>query len=384
MLRKDTFWGYEKDAPLLILNRGYLQNQGDTLYTRTGSWLGLVGLKTPEQVVLKDAINPHRIYVADAERTFRNDANRAQFVNLLAHVAGKFGDYAQGMSYVASFLSLTLRESEVVPILLELNFNEKYLPGYWKHEAVKFAIDAYVFQELALKFVPKVAQHLQKNQVDPSSYCQKWFVGLCVHVLPFQYLFQYYEGFFKGGYKFLFQFGLSLINQLQDKLLAVHNNHHLTFGLLRLDPKIIPHDAKFDEMVNKVFEGTKDYNLDGIDFTELRQQAYDKNLKARMENAKKHNEANHDSDDEIEDCPLCDDDLPEVYCTECKIKICESCHNKPPADSKHLRAHKVKPLDDSDEDEEEEDEEEEGKEEKPSKKDESVDKLSAGLQKLNV
>lgn len=261
MLRADTFWGYEKEAPLLKLNRGYLQAQGDPLLSRVGSWLALAGLPSHEAVVFVDVKNPDRIYVADAERTFRNDANRAKFVQLLAHLANKFGDYAQGMSYVASFLSLFLSESEVVTLLTELNNSERYIPGYWKHEAIKFATDAYVFQELANKFVPKVSEHLQKNFVDPSSYCQKWFVGLCVHVLPFEFLFQYFEGFLQGGYKFLMQFGLSLLNQLQDKLLAIHNNHSATLGLLRLDSNFIPHDEEFNKMINRVFDGTKDYNL---------------------------------------------------------------------------------------------------------------------------
>jgi hypothetical protein len=288
---------------------------------------------------------------------------------------------------VASFLSLTLSESEVVALLTELNNNEKYVPGYWKHEASKFATDAYVLQELANKFVPKVSEHLQKNFVDPSSYCQKWFVGLCVHVLPFEYLFQFFEGFLVGGYKFLMQFGLSLLHHLEDKLLAVHNNPSVTFGLLRLDPHFISHDEKFNVLITKVFEGTKDYNLDDIDFKELREKTYDKYLRARIENAKQHQQAK-DSDDEIEDCPLCNDDLPEVYCKECKINICENCHNNPPADSKHLRAHKVKSLDDSDgeepEEPEEPDEDEEEEEEKGIKRDEVVDKMTTGLEKLNV
>jgi hypothetical protein len=157
MLRNDTFWGYEKEAPLLKLNRGYLQSQGDPLFARVGSWLSLAGVGGADTVVLVDVTNPDRIFVADAERTFRHDVNRKRFVQLLAHLAGKFGDYAQGLSYVASFLSLTLPESEVVALITELNNNERYVPGYWKHEAVKFATDAYVFQELANKFVPKVS-----------------------------------------------------------------------------------------------------------------------------------------------------------------------------------------------------------------------------------
>jgi len=383
MLRNDTFWGYEKEAPLLKLNKGYLQAQEDALFSRVGSWLSLAGLDGHDAVVLVDVRNPDRIFVADAERTFRNDANRARFVQLLAHLAKKFGDYAQGLSYVASFLSLTMSESEVVALLTELNDNERYVPGYWKHEAFKFATDAYVFQELATVFEPKVAEHLKKNFVDPSSYCQKWFVGLCVHVLPFEYLFQYFEGFLRGGFKFLMQFGLSLVHELQDKLLAIHNNHSATFGLLRLDSNFIPHDEKFDAMIKRVFEGTKNYNLDDIDFKALREQTYETQLRTRIERAQKHQEAN-DSDDEIEDCPLCNDDLPEVYCKECKLKICENCHNDPPADSKHLRSHKVKPLDEDEDEEEEEEEDEDEEDGKGKKGDEAVDNMTAGVEKLTV
>lgn len=387
MLRADTFWTSEKDAPLLTLNKGYLQAQGEPLFNRVSEWLPSVGVAPLGGVVILDVEKPDRIFVADAERTFRNDANRATFVKLIAHLAAKFGDYHQGLSYVASFLSLTLPEADVVALCTHLNDTEKYLPGYWKHETVKFATDAYVFQELALKFVPEVAQHLQRNGVDPTSYAQKWFVGLCVHVLPFEFLFQYFEGFLAGGYKFLMQFGLSLVKQLQDKLLAVNNNFSVFLGLLRLDPKIIAHNAQFDEMLQRVFEGVKDFDLDGIDFKELREQTYNKYLKQRMEAAKN---VQVDSDDEIEDCEICKDEFPEVYCKECKLKICEICHNEPPAGSKHLRSHKVKELDEDEEEEKEEEdddgdeEEEEEKTAKPANGDASVDKATADLEKLNV
>lgn len=33
----------------------------------------------------------------------------------------------------------------------------------------------------------------------PETYCQKWFVGLCVHVLPFSALLDFFDAFFKGG-----------------------------------------------------------------------------------------------------------------------------------------------------------------------------------------
>jgi hypothetical protein len=387
MLRLDTFWGYEKDAPLLKLNRGYLQKNGDDLFPRVAKWPALAGVpEGSEKVVLVSVDKPDRIFVADAERTFRHDDNRAEFVKLLAHLSSSFGDYAQGLSYVASFLRLFLDDATVVPLLQHLNAQERFVPGYWKHEAIKFATDAYVFQDLITRFLPKVAEHLKKNGVDPSVYCQKWFVGLCVHVLPFEYLFPYFEGFLEGGYQYSFKWGLSLINQLQDQLLKT-NDPSTLFGLLRLDSKFIAHDEEFNKLLDRVFEGVKAYDLSDIDFKSLREKIYDLHLRARVEAAHKLlNKKDDDSDDEIEDCQICKDDFPEVFCKECKLKICETCHNKPPAGSTHLRAHKVKPIEEEEEEEEEEEKEsDEEKEEKEEKKaDKDIGKVAESLEKLNV
>jgi hypothetical protein len=67
-----------------------------------------------------------------------------------------------------------------------------------------------------------------------------------------------------------------------------------------------------------------------------------------------------------------------------KRNICENCHNDPPADSRHLRSHKVKPLDEDEDEEEEEEEEEDEEDGKGKKGDEAVDNMTAGVEKLTV
>ncbi len=336
MLRSDTFWIEEKDAPLLKLNYGYLQRQGPSLFDRVSNWLASAGVDASVPVSLKEVDNPDRILVADSERTFRSATNREKFVQLLDHLVSSFGDYAQGVSFVASFLLLTMNEADVIALVSRLNLHEQYVPGYWKAEATKFTTDAYVFQKLLTINFPQLSAHLQKSGVDASVYCQKYFVGLCVHVLPFEYLYPYFEGFFEGGYKFLMKFALSLLNQLQPKLLAASANDPSTmFGLLRLDPKYIPHDEEFSKMLDRVFAGVDDFKLDDFDFAELREQAYNTHLKARMDRAR---EAAKEPE-EIEDCQvshftylcsslfflllqkICLEDFPEVYCKECKLKV---------------------------------------------------------------
>jgi len=359
----------EKDIPLLILNHNYLQAQGDKLFDRVATWPTLAAMD--EDIVasfknttnLPDVVNPDRIFIADAERTFKNTENKKQFVKLLAHLSSQFKDYAQGLGYVSSFFLLTMSEAQAIALLSHINSTERYIPGYWKHEAIGFATDAYVFQSLLQKFNPEVAAHLSKNTIDPSTFCQKWFVGLCVHVLPLEYLFTFFEKFLVGGYPFLMQFGLSLVENLQTPLLEAKTASDI-FAILRLELKHVPHNPALYETI---LANADNFNLKDINFAELRKEMYDKNLKKRIEGAR------FDEKVEIEDCAICKDDFPEVRCVECKINICENCHNDPPEDSPHIRGHKVKPFD-----EEEEEEEKEDKEEK------AADNLGDEVAKLNL
>jgi len=69
-----------------------------------------------------------------------------------------------GVSFATSFMLLFLPEHTTMSILAKLNYTAKFIPGYWKHEAVDFARDAYVFNHLLQMKLPKMHEHLSKNQ----------------------------------------------------------------------------------------------------------------------------------------------------------------------------------------------------------------------------
>ena len=144
-----------------------------------------------------------------------------------------------------SFLLLVLDEHKAFAILEQLNAREKYIPGYWAAEAIALATDAHVFNELLRQQDPEVADFLgvcvrvsvllllllllftcllvlvlfvrflyhlfvicliwfpiitlAAKYVFPNTFCQKWFAGLCVHVLPFEDLCDFLEMFFEHG-----------------------------------------------------------------------------------------------------------------------------------------------------------------------------------------
>ncbi len=267
MLKLPNFWHDEEEATLLVRNQGFLERKGDEVYEIVKDWPQLVGIldevKQPSWPNLDEVSEENqRIVLRDAERTFRGDAQRKTLQKVLTALIKDFDDYAQGMSYVTSFLLLTLDESVVASVITEMNANKKYIPGYWKHEAVGFATDAHVFDELLSTHYPNVQEHLKKHFVLPETYCQKWFVGLNVHILHFESLFEFFEGFLRHGFTYLFQFGLSLIAHIKDELLRTKDVTKI-YELLRLDTKhpfvsddliscIVRHTDKFASKVREI------------------------------------------------------------------------------------------------------------------------------------
>jgi len=61
--------------------------------------------------------------------------------------------------------------------------------------------------------------------------------------LPFDALFEFFEQFFQHGNRFLFQFGLSLLDHLQDKIIAARDAATI-FAYLRMDTKTIKIDPQ--------------------------------------------------------------------------------------------------------------------------------------------
>lgn len=43
----------------------------------------------------------------------------------------------------------------------------------------------------------------------------------------------------------------------------------------------------------------------------------------------------------MEECQLCNDNLPDLRCQECGLVVCEDCHSEPPEGSKHKAGHRV-------------------------------------------
>ena len=255
MIRTALFWEAEKKAALMNLNNDFLkEGEVDEPIRVAKSWLDIVGVDvstpSPFKEVPEDEKKTNRIFEADAVRTFSSKEYQERVIRLLETLYNEFGDYHQGLGYVSSFLNLFLEEEEVKRLCFILNTNEKYTPEFWKAAPNNYVRDARVFGRLMEISAPAVHTYLNSCAVLPEAYASKWFVGLCVHVLPFEVLMEFLTLYFTQGWQFLFQFALELVASIEEDMLALQGSIDpaAAFALLRLD-------------------GMRDEKLASVDFT---------------------------------------------------------------------------------------------------------------------
>jgi len=275
-------------------------------------------------------------------------------------------------------------------LVLELSRNQKYLPGYFKAETIECATDSYVFQHILTNVFPDVQKHLTAQGLFPENYFTKWAVGLFTQILPPESLFAFFDHFLEHGFRYLFQFGLALIEAVKDQLLKASDFSQI-FGILRLDPKYIlittvPNqfsESKLPKIdMPAVMQRALSFDLSQYNFVLLRQELFNKHLKERLERANQFHkkdgsdsEDDEDEEDEGEDCDFCHEYFPEYFCKECNSKICENCHTE--SKNNHKSSHKVVPYEPAASEEEEEEEDEESKKLADQMKKLSIDKNKA-------
>ena len=207
-----------------------------------------------------------RIFRRDAERTYvpkddlevdkRTRARQDQHVENLRLIVAEVQDYHQGLGYVAAFLGLFLGTEDVVKMSLELHRNPKYSSGYFMGAPQAFVADAKVMYKILEKEKPSLHEHLISKGVLPEMFASKWFVGLCLHVLPFECLFDFYEHFLTHGAEYIFKFAIQYLTEFEPILMEAKTTSSIMTILRAEDEKAdwkLPHDLYERQIEENIF-----------------------------------------------------------------------------------------------------------------------------------
>ncbi|KAF4715618.1 Rab GTPase-activating protein 1 [Perkinsus olseni] len=283
MIRTENFFEDEKSSPLMARNlHNYLsEKNAEEVIARVKGWADYL----PESSACEagkfcDEPELVRIFERDAERTYvtpdrtsstdpavqekhnackkRIEERQRRHIDTLRMAAVETQDYHQGMGYIAAFLGLFLSPEEAAGVVLALHRSEKHSAGYFKGAPQAFLADCRVFGELMQKRMPQLHAHLSSKGVLPEMYCSKWFIGLGLHVLPFEALLDFYELYFEHGVEgYLFKFALMYMQTFENILMECKDTHSVMTILRAEDPACdwkLPKQLAELEEKHKVFE----------------------------------------------------------------------------------------------------------------------------------
>ena len=257
-----------------------------------------------------------RIFRRDAERTYvpkddpevdkRTRGRQDKHVENLKLIVAEVKDYHQGLGYVAAFLGLFLETEDVVKVALCLHRSSKYSAGYFMGAPQAFVADAKVMYKILEKQKPDLHKHLLSKGVLPEMFASKWFVGLCLHVLPFECLFEFYENFLTHGAEYIFKFAIQYMSVFESLLMEAKTTSAIMTILRAEDERAdwkLPHELHEKQMEENIFgrivteaqSVTLDCDLDSMRSDER------KAVAAAVEAAQKRDQELKDlySDDEI-------------------------------------------------------------------------------------
>jgi Rab-GTPase-TBC domain len=374
----DAFWSEEAHAPIFLRERGFLKGEAFRQHECVvSSWPHLVRRYVAKQTANdnnnnKGAYSPAPGAVAggvggsekkskeqslsesvcavlrrDVDRTFCSQVHRDHLLALLSRlVSGDSfdGEYQQCVAYIAGLLLLYFDDDTVVFVLESLN--DCYFRGYYRGEAVGYAVDAYVLMELVKDADEPLWAHLSKHgMMLPEMYLQPYFLGLGINkCMPFEHVVPFLSHVFEHGFRYVVQFMLALLSAMRTDLLACTDQTAL-FATLRLSEA----DERAIGYLKAAFDTAHKHNVDSRKFDELRTHCYETYLRARLEsaaesraaaaaaatpNADSDSHSHSDSDDDEDDEYSCQSDdcenLGEWYRADGHVLLCSACRKLEP------------------------------------------------------
>ena len=77
----------------------------------------------------------------------------------------------------------------------------------------------YIFFKLIQKYLPKVYDHLDKEDVLPMMFCSQWFMTAFANDFSLDIVVRIWDVYFVEGRKTLFRIGLTILQLNQDEIL---------------------------------------------------------------------------------------------------------------------------------------------------------------------
>lgn len=99
---------------------------------------------------------------------------------------------------------------------------DRYMNGYFTPTLSQLRIDAYIIGELLKDHNPKLAQHLENNDVLPIMYIAQWFLTAFTMTLPWDSVLRVWDAFYFEGIKVFYRVSLAIM-EICKGILYIYN-----------------------------------------------------------------------------------------------------------------------------------------------------------------
>ncbi|KAI9320674.1 rab-GTPase-TBC domain-containing protein [Dichotomocladium elegans] len=154
-------------------------------------------------------------------------------------------EYCQGMGRLAGCMLMHMPAED--SFWLFVATIDRYMNGYFNESLSQIRIDAYIIGELLKDHQPKLAQHLENNDVHPIMYIAQWFMTAFTLTLPWNSVLRVWDVFYFEGSKVFYRISLAILEICKEHLLTScpTNSEILTF-LLHIPHKYLKPDILLD------------------------------------------------------------------------------------------------------------------------------------------
>jgi hypothetical protein len=93
--------------------------------------------------------------------------------------------------------------------------------GYFTPDLSQLRIDAYIIGQLLKDHEPKLAQHLEANDVTPIMYIAQWFLTAFTMTLPWQSVLRVWDVFYFEGVKVFYRISLAILQICKGRVISL-------------------------------------------------------------------------------------------------------------------------------------------------------------------
>ena len=217
----------------------------------------------------------HRTFYIEKFRTGNGRDMLKNVLTAVGFVRPEIG-YCQGMNFIAGALVNLIDDEEKSFWIFLFFIDNIQLNLLYLRNMPDFLIRVYQLKKLIEFYLPKLGNHLKRNQINLDLFFSKWLLTIFSNYLPFDVLYKVWDVFIIDKWKALFKFCMILLDFMKEKLMKMDLN---SFSQYFRSSELLT-SLSFEEIIKHYNE----YKITNKKLKELREEFFMDQVQTKLNN----------------------------------------------------------------------------------------------------